>query len=120
MVLAHTITTDQLVETCVTGFRRYSSVVVTTGLAELAGVTAPGTIVVAAELGSADCLIDVDALEDAIPALRILDGRSIALTVIVPVHRMGDAHRKLRGAPVLIQPYWYVGEDLCFGAPELP
>ncbi|HSM01372.1 MAG TPA: hypothetical protein VK960_02875 [Acidimicrobiia bacterium] len=42
------------------------------------------------------------------------------VSVIVPAHRMGEAHRALRGTPITLQPWWIDGESVRFGGPEVP
>jgi hypothetical protein len=39
--------------------------------------------------------------------------------IVVPSGRMGDAHRALRGFPVMLQAWWDDGDRICFGGPEV-
>lgn len=40
--------------------------------------------------------------------------------VLVATHRMGEAHRLLRGRPLHLQAWWHDGDRVCFGGPEVP
>lgn len=41
------------------------------------------------------------------------------VAVLVPSERMGDAHRELRGFPLVLQAWWDEGDRICFGGPEV-
>jgi hypothetical protein len=46
--------------------------------------------------------------------------RGWRVMVVVPTGRMGEAHRALRGAPAMLQPWWSDGDQVRFGGPEVP
>ncbi|MEX2323053.1 MAG: hypothetical protein WEA29_04705 [Acidimicrobiia bacterium] len=63
---------------------------------------------------------DDQPLADLAPMAREVDGSGVALCVVVPASRMGEAHRALRGEPLTLQPWWRDGETVRFGGPEVP
>lgn len=77
----------------------------------------------------------VVAVKQRIVEVVVDDGRDLAplvnsawhleeqgwrVTVLAPLRLMGDAHRLLRGAPVLLQPWWIDDDAVLFGAFERP
>lgn len=63
---------------------------------------------------------DHQPLEQLAAAAHTVAGSGWAVGVIVPSGRMGEAHRALRGTPVMLQPWWPDGETVRFGGPEVP
>lgn len=63
---------------------------------------------------------DDQPLADLAPLAREVDGSGLALCVVIPASRMGEAHRALRGSPLTLQPWWRDGETVRFGGPEVP
>ena len=66
-------------------------------------------IVVAAEMSLVDLRDDV---------IELGDGPDVC--VVVAASRMGEAHRALRGAPCVVQPWWTEDGATHFGRPEQP
>jgi hypothetical protein len=65
----------------------------------------------------------VDDARDLAPLVTSawhLEGQGWRVTVLAPLPLMGDAHRLLRGAPVLLQPWWIEDGAVLFGAFERP
>ena len=54
------------------------------------------------------------------PLAAAAAGRGWRVMVVVPTARMGEAHRALRGVPVMLQPWWADQERVRFGGPEVP
>ncbi len=54
------------------------------------------------------------------PAAWRLAGRGWTVTVLVALDRIGEAHAGLRGVPCRLQPWWFDGDAVVFGAHELP
>ena len=124
MVLAPDAPTTSLVlDTVSDRYARAGSTVVDAPFDAVSGIDgAPGTAVVAAELGIVECILDDDAdpadLGEGIGRL-VADGWDV--TVLVPAYRIGAAHAALRRHPALIQPWWLEdGEHVRFGALEVP
>ncbi len=103
------------------GYARLGCTVVETPLAEASGVEeAPGAAVLAADLGTVECVAD-DHLPAAARAVRHLAAAGWEVRLLVPLALVGEAHRLLRGAPASLQPFWLgPDDDVCFGAPEVP
>jgi hypothetical protein len=122
MVLAADRALDGVADAVVHAYARLGCTVVETRLAEASGIAeVPGTVVVAADVGAAECVLEdgVDPVEMA-PAIERLAATGWEVTVLSPAHRMGEAHRALRGRPALLQAWWRDGDRLCFGSPEVP
>lgn len=62
---------------------------------------------------------DADA-RPFIEAFRRLAGQGFANHVLVPMELLGEAHRALRGTPVLLQGFWEDGDGVHFWRPEIP
>ena len=58
--------------------------------------------------------------ESLTSAVRILDSRGWQVSVLLPLHRLGEAHAILRGAPCRLQPWWIDDSEVCFGSYETP
>jgi len=103
------------------GYARLGCTVVEGPLAEVSGVEeAPGAAVLAADLGTVECIAD-GHLPAAARAVRHLAAAGWEVRLLVPLALVGEAHRLLRGVPVRLQPWWLgPGDDVCFGAPEVP
>lgn len=85
--------------------------------ADLSGITA----VVVAEPRVVEIITDDHLdLELLASATWILAGRGWDVVVLVPCHRIGDAHASLRAAPCHIQPWWFDEDGTWFGALETP
>lgn len=99
----------------------YEGSVVETPLAGFTGIDVDGVAVLAPEQGLVEWFPHDDQPLDALctPAHTIVGG-GLAVGVLVPAARMGEAHRALRGTPVTIQPWWIDGESIRFGGPEVP
>jgi len=63
---------------------------------------------------------DYDDLERLAPAAWTLAGRGWDVIVLIPCHRVGDAHASLRAAPCQLQPWWFDERGVWFGALETP
>lgn len=64
-----------------------------------------------------------DAAQDLTPLGPLAAAAAVRgwrVMVVVPTGRMGEAHRSLRGVPVMLQPWWSDGERVRFGGPEVP
>lgn len=60
-------------------------------------------------------------LADLRAPLRGLFATGWRVTVLVASGRMGEAHRALRGVPIMIQPWWADADGAVrFGGPEVP
>lgn len=96
--------------------------VIETPLAGFAGVDGvDGVAVVAPEQGLVEWFPhDGQPFDDLVSLSRSVAGTGWRVGVIVPSARMGEAHRALRGAPVVLQPWWADGEAIRFGGPEVP
>jgi hypothetical protein len=87
-----------------------------TGIDDLAGMA-----IVAQRQGLIEWFPHEEQALDALAAparAAAADGWTVG--VVVPGIRMGEAHRDLRGAPVVLQPWWADGETVRFGGPEVP
>lgn len=62
---------------------------------------------------------DADA-RPFVGAFRRLAGRGYANYALVPMELLGEAHRALRGAPVLLQGFWEDEDGVHFWRPEIP
>jgi hypothetical protein len=97
--------------------------VVETAFADL--VDAPGVggaAVIAADSGVVECVLEdgTDPAELASGIAR-LAAAGWAVVALVPLARLGEAHRALRRSPARLQPWWLDPRDgICFGAPEVP
>jgi hypothetical protein len=100
----------------------YEDSVVETPLGDATGVDGiAGVAVVATAQGIVEWFPHPDqGLDDLASAARSISGTGWTVTVIVRSDRMGEAHRALRGAPVILQPWWADGETVRFGGPEVP
>lgn len=54
------------------------------------------------------------------PSANSIVAQGWQVGVVVPSHRLGDAHHHLRGTPVHLQAWWYEEDRICFGGPEVP
>jgi len=54
------------------------------------------------------------------PAVWALAARGWQVAALVPLPRLGEAHRALRGSPCLLQPWWLDGDTVQFGHSETP
>lgn len=54
------------------------------------------------------------------PIFRRLAADGWRVHVLVPLDRLGDAHRGLRGAEVMLQGWWTDDGGVHFGRPEIP
>lgn len=96
--------------------------VVETPLAGFTGVDGvDGVAVVAPEQGIVEWFPhpdqDLAVLAGLAPSVA---GTGWKVAVLVPAGRMGEAHRALRGSPVMLQPWWVDGDRVRFGGPEVP
>jgi hypothetical protein len=82
----------------------------------------PGTVVVAAEDGIAEWVLDHGtAPADVGAGAAELAAKGWEVTILVPTQRIGEAHVALRRIPVHLQPWWLDAEHgVCFGVPEVP
>jgi hypothetical protein len=122
MVLAADRAIDGVTEAVVHAYARQGCTVVETSLADVSGIDdVPGTVVVAADVGVAECLLEdgIDPVEMT-PGIERLAATGWEVTVLSPAHRMGEAHRALRGRPTTVQAWWRDRDQLCFGVPEVP
>jgi hypothetical protein len=96
--------------------------IIDTPLSGFTGVDGVGGVaVVAPEQGLVEWFPDDgQPLDDLVSLARSVAGTGWKVGVIVPSARMGEAHRALRGAPVVLQPWWADGEAIRFGGPEVP
>jgi hypothetical protein len=100
----------------------YEGSVMETPLGDFTGDDAiDGLAVVASTQGVVEWFPHDDQPLDALAAVvgRVV-GTGWKVGVIVPSGRMGEAHRALRGAPVVLQPWWADDETVRFGGPEVP
>lgn len=118
---APTARRGRVIDAVAGGYARLGHLVVEMPLAEVSGFPgARGAAVVAADLEAIECVAD-DDLSAAAQAVRLLAAAGWQVSLVVPAGSMGEAHRLLRGAPVRLQPWWLgAGDDVCFGAPEVP
>ena len=63
---------------------------------------------------------DLQGLTPLGPLAAATAGRGWKVIVVVPASRMGEAHRALRGVPVMLQPWWADRDQVRFGGPEVP
>ncbi len=54
------------------------------------------------------------------PVAALVAASGWRVAVLVPTERMGDAHQSLRGFPLHLQSWWFDGDDVRFGGPEVP
>ena len=126
MVLAAdaTATHESLVISTVgDSYARAGSTVVDAPFDAVTGVHGvPGHAVVAAEAGVVECVIDAEIdPADLAPGIVRLAADGWAVTVLVPAHRIGQAHSALRRRPARLQPWWLEdGVNVRFGALEVP
>lgn len=103
-------------------YARLGGTVVETTLSEISEIEGiPGRVVVAADLGIAECLL-LEGTDPAhlVPGIERLAAVGWEVTLVSPAARMGEAHRALRGSPARLQAWWREGDQLCFGVPEVP
>ena len=123
MVLATSTATDHrtAATTAASIHLHYEGSVVETPLSSFAGVpTLEGVAVVAPERGLVEWFPSDDQALTALVAPSRARAADWDVSVIVPSSRMGEAHRALRGTPITLQPWWFDGEDVRFGGPEVP
>lgn len=78
-------------------------------------------VLVIRELGRVECVLDHDADPTVYPAVvSDLARAGWEVWALIPTEQMGAAHRALRGAPVMLQPWWMTGDHVHFGRPEIP
>jgi hypothetical protein len=63
---------------------------------------------------------DVRHLAPLVSSAWHLESQGWRVTVLAPLSLMGDAHRLLRGAPVLLQPWWIDESAVLYGSFERP
>lgn len=87
------------------------------GAGDLTGVMA----VVAGDLRVVEIVLPDDVSCEAVAsATWILSGRGWSVDVLVPSHRLGEAHAALRSVPCRLQPWWIDGDEVSFGHHETP
>ena len=103
------------------GYARRGRTVVEAPPAEAAGVQeAPGAAVLAADLGTIECVAD-GHLPAAARAVRLPAAAGWEASLLVPSSLVGEARRLLRRVPVSLQPWWLgPDDDVCCGVPEVP
>lgn len=103
------------------GYARLGCTVIELPLSEAAGLPeAEGSAVLVPDAGVAECVAD-DDLTGAARAARLLAAAGWEVRLLVPCAQAGEAHRLLRGTTARLQPWWLgPGDDVCFGAPEVP
>ncbi|MDF1594656.1 MAG: hypothetical protein P1T08_00975 [Acidimicrobiia bacterium] len=57
---------------------------------------------------------------DYLPGFLRMVGEEWTVRLLVHSSEIGTAHRRLRGTPITIQPWWYDGGFVHFGRPEIP
>lgn len=92
----------------------------------------PASTVAASAWSFRSSIVHVDVPSDGHVELIVPDDEPLAplgfqvarlaadttVTVVVASHRMGTAHRALRGSGAVVQPWWLDGETVCFGRAE--
>ncbi len=81
-----------------------------------------GSAVIAADAGIVECVLDetVDP-GDVGPGIARLAAAGWTVVALVPLARLGEAHRSLRRVQARLQPWWADPDrGVCFGAPEVP
>lgn len=124
MVLATQISaplTDVIVAAA-RSYARTGDTVVETTFAEFADAPGvPGRAVVATDTGVVECVLD-DGVRpgDLAAGLSRLVAAGWSVVTLVPLGRLGEAHRALRGSAARLQPWWLDDRyGVCFGAPEV-
>jgi hypothetical protein len=81
----------------------------------------PGSAVIAADSGVIECVLEDGSDPAALgPGIARLAAAGWAVVTVVPVSRLGEAHRALRRRPARVQPWWADPRDgICFGVPEV-
>jgi len=125
VLTADTRTTEETaVITAVTErYTRAGSTVIESSFDAVSGVHGlPGHAIVAAEVGVIECVVgeNVDPADLGAGITRLAaDGW--AITVLIPTHRIGEAHAGLRRRPARLQPWWVEDSGrVRFGAWEVP
>jgi len=84
---------------------------------DLTGIKA----VAAGDLRVVEVIIPEDVpCESVASALWLLSTRGWDATVLVPCHRLGEAHAVLRGTPCRLQSWWIEDGEVSFGGHETP
>lgn len=103
------------------GYARLGCTVVELLLAEATGLEGvQGVAILVPERGVVECVAD-EGLMGVARAVRLLAVGGWEVRLLVPGGLAGEAHRLLRGTAARLQPWWAgAGDDVCFGAPEVP
>lgn len=104
-------------------YAQTGNTVVETALADLVddpGV--PGSAVIATDSGVVECVLEDGTDPVALgPGIARLAAAGWSVVALVPLARLGEAHRALRRRPARIQPWWADPRDgICFGVAEVP
>jgi hypothetical protein len=67
-----------------------------------------------------ELVVDEEPFEAIAPAIWALDARGWNVVALALAGRLGEAHRALRGTPCRLQPWWRDGDEVRFGAFEIP
>jgi hypothetical protein len=117
------LTGSPVVVAAARSYARRDCTVVETSMAAAAGIDGvPGSALLAADLGIAECTLD-EGTDPALlgPGIDRLAATGWEVTVLVPARRMGEAHRALRGRSARLQPWWLDPDGaMCFGGTEVP
>lgn len=124
MVLAAVdrITHETAASTAASIHMHFEGSVVETPLGSFTGVDdVDGIAVVAPEQGVVEWFPHPEQDLGALRALAddVAD-RGWRICLIVPASAMGEAHTRLRGAALTLQPWWPDGDLVRFGGPEVP
>jgi hypothetical protein len=112
-----------LLATVGAAYTRTGVTVVETPVSAIVGEdTARGTAVIAADLGIVECILPDDTPPASLASgVAGLAAAGWDVNVLVPLERLGEAHRGLRGRPTRLQAWWLDPEHgICFGKPEVP
>lgn len=117
-----TITHHFAASTAASIHMHYEGEVVETPLGAFVGVPAlSGVAVLAPNQGLVEMFPEEgQSLEPLGPVADSVVGQGWRVGVIVPSHRIGDAHRALRGRQLHLQAWWADEDRICFGGPEVP
>ncbi len=120
MVLATAATVEDSVVSAVgDAYRTTGGTVIETDLEVASGVSAPGRAIVAGDVAVVECVADPEQpIADLGAAVSRMAADGWAVTVLVPMIRLGEAHKSLRGRPAVVQGWWVEGEAIRFGAHE--
>ena len=77
--------------------------------------------VAAGDLRVAEIVLPEEApCETVAAATWLLNDRGWDVSVLLPLHRLGEAHATLRGAPCRLQSWWIDDGEVRFGGYETP